>query len=201
VCPIPVVVRFHWTSHQEYYLATVTAPYDAATTLRTGFYNANASRLESISAVFFRAGSVDRADVDGYYTAATVPVQINEIKTDFAVNTTNPFYGDAIVDLSYQGTDVTIVANRTAVAGEPFTLDAVHQGDTSVPPFEYRWYQDEQPLGKGPMGSRLTVVLTDIGTTVAFKVEVTDANGLKTIAKRTVDVVETCTSPSCETQY
>ncbi len=43
------------------------------------------------------------------------------------------------------------------------------------------------------------ITLFDVGTTVSFKVEVTDASGLMTTAKHTVDVVEECTgtNPDC----
>ncbi len=75
--------------------------------------------------------------------------------------------------------------------------EAIDRG--RLTPFQYQWYKDEVATGSSTSSSCLGVTLFDVGTTVSFKVEVTDASGLMTTAKHTVDVVEECTgtNPDC----
>lgn len=198
LCPLDIVVSSPWWPSWEYYLATVTAPVGTATTLSASIFDANSSPHEDFINFFYNYESYDRADVDGNYYAGRVPVEVNEQRADYAVNYTNTSRGyNATVDLTYVGTTVIIIANRTVIAGEAFSMDAVEQGSTRVPPFQYQWYRDQEPLGSPTTRNRLTTTLFEIGSTVTFRVEVTDANGLMTIAKHTVDVVESCSSPHC----
>lgn len=199
-CPVPVIARVPYFSLSQQYSATIRGPLYDADEVRTTIFNDAFQVVARFTGFFQPEGGFDRANVGGQYQAGTVPVTINEIRTDHAVNSIFPENGQAIVFLDYEGTAVVIYASMTVEEGEVFTLTANVESEQFIAPYTYQWFQDGNEVQAPSSSSTYTGAIFGSGRTVAFRVEVTDATGQTAMARHRIDVPARCPDPPCAAQ-